>query len=575
MTWRSCDPLPAITGRVVGLSCADAQGPIGLEMKLDRSVAWHGQGPGQQGALAIEQEAGRACRDLERRRRGVRTTIVHREQIIVVTSYVLAFWEQHRGADRDDVAWGYAPAHRCASGRAGAGMAWRKTMMVAGALAALMAVGCSSAPTPPPEGPPLLPPEDRPAAIATAEERFAQALATLARRDRGKPWTEQACRQVAADFAAAAGKLEAAGDERAAMAHYNRALALGRCQLRAEAQPIVEALVAAQPGFHRARVQLAMARLAAAGPAGLDQAIAELSRVVRDADYQNVEALVFLAQLQMRRGKAARHDQAGDDLDRAKLNLQRALAIDDRFMPALNQLAIYYVRQATASGGGRLGHLATAGQGSGKVDRAMLELAALVCAQAIRKDSRYAPIHNTAGLVYAELGDQSAAAQFFAKAWDIDPRFFEAHMNYGAINLRYRGFANAERAYRASLALRPDDYDARLGLALAYRGQIRQGNTEQMVAAATRQLHAAKRLDAKRPEAYFNEAILVKEFRANGGLRAKPMLLRARGLFEAFVSRAEDERGFDDAVAQARERMADIDRILDFLGQTVGSQGKP
>ncbi|MBW2456280.1 MAG: hypothetical protein JRI68_17305 [Deltaproteobacteria bacterium] len=446
-------------------------------------------------------------------------------------------------------------------------MAGQRVMVVVGLVVALMLVGCSTAPTPPPEGP-NRPPPPKGVVLATAEQEFDRGLRLLTRGDRGKRWTERACRETANLFGEAAARLRSAGDGRAAMAEYNRAIALGRCQLRDEAGPILAGLLDAQPAFHRARVQLAMVRLAATGARGLDETIAEVDRAVRDAAYQNVEALVFLAMLQMRRGNTAKDGRGQDDLDRAKLNLQRALAIDDRFMPALNQLAIYYLHRARGTVGGRLGHLDTAARFTSKVDRAVLELAALVCSQAIAKDPGYAPIHNTAGLVSAALGDLSAAAQAFARARDIDPRFFEAHMNYGAINLRFRGFANAERAYQAAQALEPDDYDARLGLALAYRGQIGAGDAKQLLAASTKQLQAAKRQDASRPEAYFNEAILVKEFRATGGLQAKPMLLRARGLFEAFVARAADEPRFVDAVARARERVEDIDRILDFLEQS-------
>ncbi len=40
-----------------------------------------------------------------------------------------------------------------------------------------------------------------------------------------------------------------------------------------------------------------------------------------------------------------------------------------------------------------------------KVDTQALELAALVCSQAIRKNPNYAPIHNTAGMIPVELGE--------------------------------------------------------------------------------------------------------------------------------------------------------------------------
>ena len=53
--------------------------------------------------------------------------------------------------------------------------------------------------------------------------------------------------------------------------------------------------------------------------------------------------------------KAGGKDVDLQDFDCAKLNLQRALAIDDGYMPAFNQLALYYFGSAKkkASRGGK------------------------------------------------------------------------------------------------------------------------------------------------------------------------------------------------------------------------------
>jgi tetratricopeptide (TPR) repeat protein len=449
----------------------------------------------------------------------------------------------------------------------------RTVRAIAVSIMLLGGAGCSNTLSPGSDHPEV-PRPPRPVTIATAEHDFADGLALLTQGDRKGRWTDQACREAAAVFGSVAAKLDRVGDDRARVARYNQAVAYGRCQWTAQARPILQQLLDDQPNFHRARVQLAIHRLADAGEGGLVEAITQVERAVRDAQYQNVEALVFLAMLQMRRGSEERDGRGHHDLDRAELNLQRALAIDDRFMPALNQLAVYYLQRAKRKAGRSAAHLDTAVAEKSKVDTAMLELASLVCSQAIRKDPSYAPIHNTAGLINAELGDLSAAAQAFALARRLDPRFFEAHMNYGAINLQFRGFENAEHAYQAALDLESKDYDARLGLALALRGQIRHGGTDPLLEASTKQLHAAKRLDGTRPEAYFNEAILVKEFRATGGPKAKPMLLQARGLFRAFVDRAEGKAHLVEAVASARERVADINRILEFLEQSPSRTGQ-
>ncbi len=144
-------------------------------------------------------------------------------------------------------------------------------------------------------------------------------------------------------------------------------------------------------------------------------------------------------------------------------------------------------------------------------------MAALVCSQAIAKNPRWAPLHNTAGLIEVELGNLSRAAASFDEARRLDPGLVEAQMNLAALNLQVRGFARAEEAYRAVLALRPDDYDARVGLALAIRGQIDAASEPERVKAATKELEEAKRLAPERPEAYFNQAILVQEYGGRTG----------------------------------------------------------
>src|SRR6185369_1330511 len=107
-------------------------------------------------------------------------------------------------------------------------------------------------------------------------------------------------------------------------------------------------------------------------------------------------------------------------------------------------------------------------------------------------------------------------AEAFGKARAAKPGFYEAEMNYAAVNLQFRGFSKAEEAYRAVIKTRPDDYDARVGLALALRGQIQiqEQNAGDLVSQAGKELDKAKELAPDRPEAYYNDAILTQEYRA-------------------------------------------------------------
>ena len=264
--------------------------------------------------------------------------------------------------------------------------------------------------------------------------------------------------------------------------------------------------------------------------------------------------------------------KAGDlkDFDCAKLNLQRALAIDDGYMPAFNQLALYYFGSAKKkSGGKKFGRtVATSAALAKRGDIAQLELAALVCSQAVRKNAGYAPIHNTSGLILNELGQINTAVKEFAAAANLDPHFFEAQMNLAAINLSFRGFDKAEAAYRKALEMHPNDYDGHLGLGLALRGQIDDSNYDAEVKGAQTELDACKKIDGARPDAYFNEGILTQEYKAkNAGSQDKTIAVfqQAKAIFQTFQDKAAGKPEYDGAVKKTKERIQDIDDTITFL----------
>jgi tetratricopeptide (TPR) repeat protein len=189
-----------------------------------------------------------------------------------------------------------------------------------------------------------------------------------------------------------------------------------------------------------------------------------------------------------------------------------------------------------------------------------------VCSQAIRKNPNYAAIHNTAGLVQVEQQDINGAVREFQTAAKIDPNFFEAQMNFAAINLSFRGFKAAEDAFRAAIRMHPNDYDAHLGLALAIRGQINDTNWDKALADAHGELEQCKKLGPDRAETLYNEAILTQEYDAKGGGdKAVPKLEQAATIYDNFVARAQAEPAFADAVKRAKERSQDIRDTVKFI----------
>jgi tetratricopeptide (TPR) repeat protein len=454
-------------------------------------------------------------------------------------------------------------------------------LITTGLLVAL--AGCGGNDKPGAKDPSSVKGGDRSAPVLSKDEqaKFNAALDAFIEHDRKNDWSDDACKQIASQFE---------GVGRSAQALFNAGLAYQRCNDDAHAKAKFEQALQLDSKLHHARAQLALYQYKADG--NEDAAIGALQQAVTDAQFQNVPALVNLAMVQMARDSAQGGQGCKDDMDCAKLNLQRALAIDDAYMPAFNQLALYYFQLAKKRAGGVKGtsktskgrQVVTHASKEKRADVQQLELAALVCSQAIRKNPNYAPIHNTAGLIQYELGQVNSAVQEFAMAAKLDPKLFEAHMNYAAVNLGFRGFEQAAQAYRKALQLRPNDYDAHLGLALAIRGPITgaETNYDQLVASVQAELDAAKKIDPNRPDAYYNEGILTQEFKAKaGGDKAKTIaaLEQAKQIFQTFLEKASGKPEYDGAVKRVKGdgakdlgRIGDIDDTIAFLKMDASAQ---
>ena len=224
-------------------------------------------------------------------------------------------------------------------------------------------------------------------------------------------------------------------------------------------------------------------------------------------------------------------------------------------MPALDALARH--------------HFARARRRPNKpADIQQLELAALVASQAMEKNATYAPIYNTAGLVQNELGHTHLASTFFERATELDPLLFEAHMNLAELNLSYRGYAKAESAFRRAIAIRPNDYDAHLGLAVALRGHISGTATAAELDAVRAELAVCKKIDGDRPDAFYNDAILTQEFEAKTAKdtpAALAALDRTIAKFEEFKAHAKRAPAYAGAVGTADDRIDDAKKTREFL----------
>lgn len=399
---------------------------------------------------------------------------------------------------------------------------------------------------------------------------YKDALEELYAHDRANDWSSGSCKSVARAFERANGEQQGKLSE----AIFNAGLAFQRCGENGEAMSRFHQALDLNPKAHYARVQVALDDYKKSG--NLDTVITELDRSVKDAQFQNVAALTQLATFQMQRGGENVVGECKSDRECAKKNLQRALAIDDGYMPALNQLALYYYGEAKTKvstpkkGAGKGAPVVAASANAKKANAQTLELAALVCQQALAKNPRYAPVLNTTGLIQVELGQINGAVLAFDSASNLDPKFFEAHMNLGAVNLSFRGFKRAEAAYRKAVSLQANSYEAHLGLALAIRGLIDDMNFDANVAAVQTELDECKRIDAIRPDAFYNEGILWQEYKAKGGGKDSIKSLRkAQAIFLEFSQKAAGKGEYTEQVKRAKERSEDIDGIVAFFEMDV------
>lgn len=344
-------------------------------------------------------------------------------------------------------------------------------------------------------------PNDPPSPMVIA--RWDRAAELFARLDAAGTWDGEACREALSAFE----RVNEASAGRSARAVYMAGLISVRCGNETGAQALYRRALELDPSLCEARVGLGAAELAAGRAQAARHAFEEAVR----RDSQCAPAYVNLAILQ---------GELPEQREAALANLRRALAVRADYLPALDRMALIYLAQSEER-------------------PELLELAEVVCRQAQLIDPRYASLYNTWGLIDVEQGELTSAAAKFARAMELDGRFFEAHMNFGQLTLSQRAYEDAARAFARARELSPSSYDAALGLGVASRGLRDPERAEAMY-------RAALALDADRPEAYFDLAVLYQEHRQGSAAE----LRQALDFLEQFVQRARGADRFASTLAE-------------------------
>ncbi len=475
-----------------------------------------------------------------------------------------------------------------------------------------------------------------------AADAFGAAVSDFKKHEEARDWDDGTCASVSAAFLAAG---KAQGGKFPA-AHYNAGIVLLRCARESDAQAEFEIALGeaadlaasssdpkakADPVFHQVWVQKALIKYRTGTVPAISEAIDIIESKGFDPDgSRNVEAFVNLGMLYRERWtkdptnpNRSKKDKFGldDDLARAQFWLQNALSINDSFMPAYNQLALYYLDKARVVGEKNAEQKKKYGvkpkteaekekaakDAKIKADLQTLELGLLVSEEASRRDPNYAGIWNTQGLILLDMNRTGAATQSFKKATEKDAKFFEAWMNYAAINLAFRGYGEATNGYKSASGIRPKDYDAKLGLAVATRGQldfhlttkqamerklnecldpdksgspgcqdanakfpaqIKDNETKfhDFYKAAIAAYEDAEKVDANRPEAFFDQALLVEKYKAKAepGVTTAVAYREAQKLYEGMSSKFAGNSKYTKLVEDAKSRGIEAGKSADF-----------
>ena len=341
---------------------------------------------------------------------------------------------------------------------------------------------------------------------AKAHTQWTEALKLFKQYEKSG-WNDGHCDEVAGKFANAA-----SSQKRFAEALYMAGLSNERCGRKDKAQDFYRQAVGANSKFCKARVAIAVASLDAGNASAAER---EFAQSVAD-DPQCTEGYVNLAIMQRKRGLEGNKE--------ALSNLRRALAIDAQYLPAFNEMALLYLSEAADN-------------------TKKLDLAEVVCSQAQKINAGYAPIYNTWGLIDLRRNKIIDASAKFQKATELDPKIFEAHMNFARITIGFRGYQDAKAAYEHALSLQPTDFEATLGLGVALRGLQENAKAQEAYEKATK-------LQPNRPEPYYNLGILFQDF-MNG---TADEMKKARGYYQEFLSRAGSDKRFAPTVEEIQRK---------------------
>ena len=349
-------------------------------------------------------------------------------------------------------------------------------------------------------------------------------------------WTDDSCRAVAGRFK------DVAGDhDKLVEARFNAGLAYHNCGLLDEAEKEYQAALKIH-GNHAQSISNLGEIYFKRGK--VDQAKSQWEKAVK-VESKLVAARNNLAWLLLERLRTTKDKSSWTAIEKeARDHLSSVLAVDNENVKAYILYGLVYMEGAESN-------------------QNRLDLANLLLDEAGKRDENNAELHNARGLLYMHRNNLGLALASFQKAVAIKPDFVEGHLNVGNITLGFRKYDVAADEFAKVLEMQPNNYDAQIGLGVARRGL---GDLDK----AEEAYNSAKKIDSQAGPAYYNLAVLYKDFRKQADLNsAKQNYETARKYFREFISKQGISKVDRD---EAEENIKDCDKLIKQLDDIMKAQ---
>lgn len=384
---------------------------------------------------------------------------------------------------------------------------------------------------------------------ADAKKDYNAAVASFRENDKGS-WSESACKSSADRFASVVKE-----HPDLVAAQFMVGLSYQRCNMNAEAEGAYQQ--ASRMKGDATKIAMALSNLGQlyykAGK--VDSAKQYWDSAVK-ANGKLIAARINLASMnleQMRKignPKDAQWKKLEED---ARFNLSNALGVDTDSVEAYTVFGLVYME-------------------GWQVNKNRLDLAKTLLDEAQKRNPKFPALLNAYGLYWMHKGSLNQALQSFQGAVEGDPKFVEARVNAGLLNLGFRKYDVAKDLFAKAAEMAPKNYDAVIGLGVAQRGLNDLDGAEASYKKAIG-------IDSAKGDAYFNLGVLYKDFRANKvndpdqvkALRKSvDVYNQGKDFFNQFLGKQGSQADKDEA----KENIKDIEKVTKQLSQFADQLAK-